>query len=165
VKLCDIEKKEVFYDKLTYYYIEMPKFNKKEEELKSHLEYWLWFMKNLNKIEEEPEKLKKDKVIKEAFDVASFLALSKDEQFAYMLEQKAILDYKNTIDYAKETGMEEGLEKGLQEGLQKGLEQGKKEGEKEAKIKIAKNLLDILDNNTIAKKTGLSVEEIEKLRR
>jgi predicted transposase YdaD len=155
----------------------MPKFNKKEEELKSHLEYWLWFMKNLNKLEEEPEIMKKDEVIKEAFDVASFLALSKDEQFAYMLDQKATLDYKNTINYAKETAMEEGLreglekglkkglEQGLEQGIQKGLEKGKKEGEKEAKIKIAKNLLDILDNETIAKKTGLSLDDIEKLRR
>ena len=170
VKLCDTEKKEVFYDKLTYYYIEMPKFNKKEKELKSHLEYWLWFMKNLYKLDEEPEIIKKDKVIKEAFDVASFLALSKDEQFAYMLDQKATLDYKNTIDYAKETAMEEGLKEGLKEGLekgiQKGLEKGKKEGEKEAKIQIAKNLLKAgVDVKTVVISTGLDINTIEKLKK
>jgi len=153
VKLCDIEKKEVFYDKLTYYYIEMPKFNKNEKELKNHLEYWLWFMKNLPNISQPPKIIEKDKVIKEAFDVANFLALNPDEQFAYMLDQKAQLDYKNTIDYAKEEGLQEGLQKGL------------KEGEKKAKIEIAKNLLDVLDNETIAKKTGLSIDEIEELRR
>jgi hypothetical protein len=34
----------------------------------------------------------------------------------------------------------------------------------EGKIEVAKNLLDILDDETIAKKTGLSVEQIKKLR-
>ena len=34
---------------------------------------------------------------------------------------------------------------------------------KEEKIEIAKNLLDVLDIETISKKTGLSVEEIKKL--
>ena len=36
--------------------------------------------------------------------------------------------------------------------------------EKKAKLEIAKNLLDILDNETIAEKTGLDIEEIQALR-
>ncbi|MDV4151422.1 hypothetical protein R0131_11270 [Clostridium sp. AL.422] len=36
--------------------------------------------------------------------------------------------------------------------------------EKKAKLEIAKNLLDILDNETIADKTGLDIEEIKVLR-
>ena len=153
VKLCDVEEKEIFYDKLAYYYIEMPKFKKEEKELKTHLEYWLYFMKNAAKLENIPKKLEEDKNIKEAFDVASFLALSKDEQFAYQMDMKAKNDYKNTLDTALETGREEGRKQGL------------KEGEKKAKIEIAKNLLDILDNKTIAKKTDLTIEEIEQLRK
>jgi len=46
----------------------------------------------------------------------------------------------------------------------KGIEKGKKEGEKKKAIEIAKNLLDVLDIETISKKTGLSVEEIKELR-
>ncbi|SHK69239.1 conserved hypothetical protein (putative transposase or invertase), partial [Tepidibacter formicigenes DSM 15518] len=42
---------------------------------------------------------------------------------------------------------------------------GRKEGIKEEKINIAKNLLDVLDNETIAIKTGLSIEEVNRLRR
>ena len=34
----------------------------------------------------------------------------------------------------------------------------------EEKLEIAKNLLDILDNETIAQKTGLGIEEVKKLR-
>jgi len=157
VQLCDTNNKKIFYDKLTYYYIEIPKFKKDEEHLKNHLEYWLFFMKNLSVTDDIPQKLKEDKVIKEAFDVASFLALSPDEQFAYQMDMKARLDYKNTIDYAVETAKEDGLQQGKEEGL--------KEGEKKAKIEIAKKLLKQgLDDKNISSITDLSIEEIKKLR-
>ena len=42
-------------------------------------------------------------------------------------------------------------------------EEGKKEGEIKKQLEIAKNLLDVLDIETISKKTGLSIEEIKKL--
>lgn len=35
VKLVDLYTHKVFYDKLTFIYLEMPKFNKKEDELES----------------------------------------------------------------------------------------------------------------------------------
>jgi len=37
-------------------------------------------------------------------------------------------------------------------------------GEKKAKLEISNNLLDVLDNETIAIKTGLNIEEIKSLR-
>lgn len=36
--------------------------------------------------------------------------------------------------------------------------------EKRGRLEVAKNLLDILDDKTIASKTGLNIEEIKKLR-
>ena len=44
------------------------------------------------------------------------------------------------------------------------LNEAERKGEKKKAIEIAKNLLDILDNKTIAEKTGLSESEVEKLR-
>lgn len=176
-KLCNLETKEVFYDKLTYYYIEMPKFKKQERELSNHLEYWLYFLKNLNDLNEIPKLFKEDDVITEAFNIAEFLALDKDRQFSYQQDLKARLDYKNVLDYAKEEaerkgleqgikkGIEQGLEKGIKKGLKEGVEKGLKEGEKQKSIEIAKNLLDILDIETISKKTGLTIEEVEELKR
>jgi flagellar biosynthesis/type III secretory pathway chaperone len=38
------------------------------------------------------------------------------------------------------------------------------EGMRKTKLDIAKTLVDVLDNETIALKTGLEVEEIEQLR-
>ena len=43
----------------------------------------------------------------------------------------------------------------------KGIEKGKKE----EKIAIARNLLDILDNETIALKTGLTISDVQNLRK
>ena len=43
-------------------------------------------------------------------------------------------------------------------------ERGRVDGEYQKQIEIAKNLLDVLDIETISEKTGLSVEEIEGLK-
>ena len=47
VKLMDTHTKEVFYDKLTYIYLEMPKFRKTEQELVTDFDKWLYAIKNL----------------------------------------------------------------------------------------------------------------------
>ncbi|MPQ42954.1 Rpn family recombination-promoting nuclease/putative transposase [Clostridium tarantellae] len=44
-------------------------------------------------------------------------------------------------------------------------EEAKKRGENKAKLEVAKNLLDILDDETIALKTGLDIEVVKKLRK
>lgn len=70
------------------------------------------------------------------------------------------------VGFAK--GIEEGIKEGRKEGMKEGLETGKKigieKGQKEKTIEIAKNLLDLLDDRTIASKTGLTIKEISKLR-
>ncbi len=46
-----------------------------------------------------------------------------------------------------------------------GIEEGIEQGENKKSLEIAKNLLDILDNETISLKTGLLVKIIERLRK
>jgi hypothetical protein len=111
-------------------------------------EYWLYYLSHLAKCQSIPKALEKDELIKDAFNVAEFLALSKDEQFAYQLDLKAKLDYKNVLDYAKEEAEKIGMEKGI----------------KERNLEIAKSLLDILDVEIIALKTGLTVTEVQRLK-
>ena len=158
VQLCDTQTNEIFYDKLTYYYIEMPKFKKTEKELSSHLEYWLYYLNNLNNLNKIPESFKEDKILNEAFDIAEFLALDDDKQFAYQQDLKARNDYKNVIDYAVEMAIEDGMQKGMEKGMEKGVEK--------EKINIAKNsILEGLNNQTISIITGLDSEMIENLRK
>ena len=49
VKLMDRRTKDVFYDKLTFIYLEMPKFNKEEDELDGMFEKWLFVLRNLSR--------------------------------------------------------------------------------------------------------------------
>jgi flagellar biosynthesis/type III secretory pathway protein FliH len=65
---------------------------------------------------------------------------------------------------AEKRGMEKGLEVGLEVGRQEGLEVGLERGAKNKAIAIARNLLDVLDDATIALKTGLTAEEVRQLR-
>ena len=51
------------------------------------------------------------------------------------------------------------------QGLEQGVKQGLEQGAKQEKIEIAKNLLDILDDETISFKTGLSIEEVKEIRK
>ncbi len=69
--------------------------------------------------------------MQEFFDVAEFLRLSKDEQFAYQQDLKSRLDYLNVLRYAKETAEEKGFSKGLEIGVKKGREEGMREGREE----------------------------------
>jgi predicted transposase/invertase (TIGR01784 family) len=156
VQLFDCEEKSVFYDKLTYYYLEMPRFRKKEEELATHLDYWLYYLNNLASTTDIPEILKKDDLLQEAFDVAEFLALNKDEKFSYQQDVKARWDNKACLDFATETGFEKGVKEGREKGREEGMEKNK--------LDIAKNLLNAnLDVSFISKTTGLTEAIINQL--
>lgn len=53
----------------------------------------------------------------------------------------------------------------FQEAEERGEARGRLEGKLEAILEMAKNFLDILDDKTIAMKTGLSVDKVEELRK
>ena len=85
----------------------------------------------------------------------------------------AYRDIKNSIDTAKqeglaegmEKGMELGIEKGMKKGMEKGLEKGMKKGMNQKALDIARNMLaDGVDINLIMKYSGLTQEQIEKLK-
>ncbi|MDR1369495.1 MAG: Rpn family recombination-promoting nuclease/putative transposase, partial [Dysgonamonadaceae bacterium] len=54
VKLIDVRTKEVFYDKLTYFFLELRKFNKRQDELVSNFERWIYLLKHLSRLENRP---------------------------------------------------------------------------------------------------------------
>ena len=55
-------------------------------------------------------------------------------------------------------------ERELQKGIKIGIEQGIEQGKEEEKVEIAQNLLDVLEDETIALKTGLTIEEVRRIR-
>jgi predicted transposase/invertase (TIGR01784 family) len=143
----------LFYDKLTFIYLEMPKFQKSLEEIETRFEKWLYVIRNLNRLESLPEKLQ-EKIFKKLFKVAEIAKFTPIQQQDYEESLKVYRDLKNSLDTARDEGIEIGVEKGIQIGVEKG------------KTQVATNLVDLgLENKTIAQATGLSLEEVEQLRK
>ena len=91
VQLMDVEKKTVFYDKLTYIYLEMPKFRKTEDELATMTDKWLYALKHLPDLLERPKALQ-ERIFRKFFDVAEIAALSKEEYAKYWESEKIFYD-------------------------------------------------------------------------
>ncbi|WP_394886936.1 Rpn family recombination-promoting nuclease/putative transposase [Clostridium butyricum] len=146
-RLKELETNEELTDIQEIHFIEIPKLQDLDDDENidtiDMLTAWVEFLKDpesnvvrrLEFINEE---------IKEAKDELYRLSRDKKEFELYNLRKKSFYDKISALSNAEKKGREEG----------KLLE----------RINIAKNLLDVLDNETISLKTGLSVEEIEKLR-
>lgn len=145
----------VFFDKLSFHFIEMPRFTKKLEELENHFEKWLYFLKNLENFDTIPEILREEVFLKgfRVAEIASFNQLERDD---YEESLKIYRDW-----YAIKTSIfQEGIEQGIEQGIEKGIEQGKRV----ERIQLAKNaLLMGLAAEVISELTGLSATEIKKI--
>lgn len=142
-KLYNTKTGKEFSDLLELHFIELSKFDKKLEELRTTLDRWVTFLNNAHQYSRTriPKELDEDKNIKKAIEVLDIMYLDEDERELYENDLKASLNKLEELHTARE------------------------EGKKEEKFEIAKNLLDILDDKTISIKTGLSIEEVSKLRK
>jgi len=106
------------YKKLTYIYLEMPNFNKKEQELENRLDKWLYFIKNLENFQVIPEIFKNEVVFKEAIDKAELSKMSEADLAAYYAGLKAYRDNISIINTAKYEEKYEMAKKCLKKGMQ-----------------------------------------------
>ena len=151
VMLSDIETHKIFYEKLKFVYLEMPKFTKEVDELNTHFEKWMYVLKNLKRLDNIPDKLR-EKIFEKIFLTAEIAKLTTEEYKAYVDSLNSYRDLKNSLDYAKA----EGLAEGLAEGIEKGIA--------EEKLEIAKKLKNRgMPIDQIIEVTNLTKEEIEKL--
>ena len=155
VKLVDVDDKHVFYDKLTFLYLEMPKFTKGEEELETMFDKWLFVLHNLSRLMKRPAALQ-DRIFTRLFEQAEIARYTPEERQDYEDSLKVYRDMKNVLDTAELRG----LEKGRKEGRKEGIEQGTfEERRKNAKAMKALGL----PLETIVKVTGMSADDIDKL--
>ena len=156
VKLMNVKTKEVFYDKLTYYYIELVNFHKSLDELDTLFDKWIYVLKNLSNLLNRPAELQ-DRIFTRLFDAAQIAKLSTAELRDYESSAYAYRDIENAVDTANRIGKELGRE----EGLVQGRAEGRVEGKREANLDTAKNLKAMgLSIEDIAKATGLSIEDV-----
>ena len=152
VKLMDTATKEVFYDKLVFIYLEMPKFTKQENELESLFDKWLYVIRNLAALMERPRVLQ-EKVFAHLFEAAEIAKFSRVERYESEESLKAYRDWFSVMATAELRGEERGKEKGLKEGLEK--------GRIEERLRNARGLKARgVDAEIIAQVTGLSVDDI-----
>ena len=154
VTLKDNDDNHQVYDKLTFYYVEMPKFKKKEDELVTMQDKWLYVVKNICCLLSQPKELQ-EKVFTKFFEEARIGMFTKEEQFAYMISQKHYWDNHNTIAYSYEKGQKAGMEAGVKEGRKLGFAEGKElglaegrelglaEGQAKAKTELAQKMLSL----------------------
>ena len=159
VKLMDVNKKEVFYDKLTYIYLEMPKFKKTEDELETMTDKWLYALKNLPRLLDRPAALQ-ERIFKKFFEVAEIGNLPKEEYAKYFESEKIYYDNDGAIRTAEAKGRAEGRAEGLAEGRAEGLAEGVSETNRKHAIKLKE--LGVSDA-IIAQVTGLTENEVAKL--
>jgi predicted transposase/invertase (TIGR01784 family) len=115
----------VFDNKLTFIFIEMPRFEKGEHELKTHFDKWLYFLKNLETFESIPEILDEEVFI-QGFHIAEIANFDEKQQAEYEESLKIYRDLKGVIDTSFEDGKTEGRIEGRIEGKKEGLLEGMK---------------------------------------
>jgi predicted transposase/invertase (TIGR01784 family) len=130
---------KTFYDKLTFIYLEMPNFNRKEIELETRLDKWLYFIKHLEDFQSIPTIIA-DEVFNQAFEKAELAKFGQAELVNYENSLKIYRDLKGVINTA--------------------FDDGKLERSIEIAIKLKAKGMEI---DFISETTGLTKEEIERL--
>ncbi len=114
----------------------MPKFNKSVDELETRFDKWLYVIRNLNKLDRIPDKLR-EKIFDKLFETAEIARFTREQARSYEDSLKYYRDLKNSLDTARDEG----------------------------KIEVAKNLLlSGVSIDLITKSTGLSESAIKKLK-
>ncbi|WP_304522586.1 Rpn family recombination-promoting nuclease/putative transposase, partial [Bacteroides acidifaciens] len=141
--LVDLYTHKIFYDKLTFVYLEMPKFNKNEDELENMFDKWLFVLRNLASLLERPKALQ-NRVFDRLFETAEIAKFTKTELSEYWDSLKNFRDWYSVMSTAEKKGREEGA--------------------REANWNNARNLKQLgVAIDIISQATGLSKEEVEKL--
>ncbi len=153
-RLKEIYSNEELTDVAEIHFIEIPKLEEGTDE-KDILVAWVEFLKD-----PESEKVRSLEMsieeIRQAKDELIRMSNDDTQRQIYEMRAKTLKDKVSALNEAERKG----IKKGLEEGKKKGLEEGKKE----KAIEIAKSLLDVLDVETISLKTGLTIDEINKLK-
>ena len=149
-RLKDCRTNEELTDVMELHFIELKKMKdvQRVEDVKSKLEAWLYFINQPDsELVQELEKVEIE--IKEAKAELVRLSGDRKERERYEKRRESRLNEISALAYAEEKGMVKGIEQGA----------------KIEKIEIAKKLLDVLDDETISLKTGLSLEEVKEIRK
>jgi predicted transposase/invertase (TIGR01784 family) len=139
---------DLFFDKLHFRFLQMPLFNKTENELVTHFDKWCYFLKNLENLDHIPAILN-EPIFQKAFQTAQLANLSP--------EQRAIYD-ENLMQY---WGFKSAINTAVEEAVGAAVGAAKEE----ERVEIAKKLILADSSDEFIKQiTGLPLEQIAQLR-
>ncbi|MEQ9621970.1 Rpn family recombination-promoting nuclease/putative transposase [Coleofasciculus chthonoplastes] len=133
-------------------FVELPKFIKELDELETLADKWIYFIKSARGLETIPEAMAQVPEIRKAFEVANQANLTREELEALEQREIYIHDQRNAVKLALRQGIEQGIQVGREQGIQ------------ESKVEMARKMIGVLDEDTISQITGLSLEEVRRLR-
>ena len=161
-------KSKILTNKFELYIIILPKVAKNyEKDQKDKLTQWgMFFAKPYSK--EVKSIMEENKDIQAIADELEILNGDYEAQRLADIREKALHDEAAALSYAKKHGLEQGIKEGLEQGIKQGLKQGLKQAQEQAKenmLKTAKILLKKgMSVEDIIEATGLTKEEILKLK-
>ena len=94
---------ELFYSKLTYIYLEVPKFKKSAEELSTLFDKWLFLLGNLTFLERIPPQIQEQLFMK-FLDRAEVAKLIDEDRYKYERSLKVYRDDLLVMNTAREEG-------------------------------------------------------------
>ncbi|NEX18299.1 MAG: hypothetical protein C1943_17270 [Halochromatium sp.] len=144
-----------------YYLIKVNQF---DDIARDPLDQWIYFLKN--------EEIQSDftaRGLQQAKDELDVLKLPEPERRAYERYQDDLHQQASMVQSSYGVGMMQGRKLGREEGREEGLDEGRKLGLDEGRLiereRIAQSLLDVIaDDAILAAKTGLSLDDIRRLR-
>lgn len=135
IQLTNVETGKVFYDKLTFVFIELSKFTGALDQLQDDIDRWIYLLRHMPSLQDIPAELA-HAPFPQAFKIAEQAALSPEEHLRYEASLKRTLD-ERSIYFT---------------------------GRQDEKVQIARGLLARnLDPQTISAVTGLSAEDLQRL--
>ena len=154
---------EMMTDVLRFVFLELGRFNKRIWELDTVFDKWMYLLKHMHELVSIPEEFT-EPVFARLYLLGEIHKFTADEYKQYQKSLEAMSELDNIIDSAAMLAEKRGREIGLAEGRIEGRAEGLAEGSHSRSIEIAKNMLSMsIDADTIAKATGLSVEDVNKL--
>lgn len=123
VALVDVETGKVFNQKMKQIFIELPRFNKTEQECISDYDQWIFILKNMTTMNRMPF-IDRNAVFARLEETAAKASLSKEERVVYEAELKTYRDYFSELDFADAKGEKRGIDKGLLIAAQRMLGSG-----------------------------------------
>lgn len=165
VQLKVNETGEVFSEKMKAYTLELPEYrNKREEDCKTKIDYWLYNLTNLETMTQNIPFQAEQPVFGKVGSISELIHMTPEEREKYNISIDSYRTNLSVMKNERAEGIAQGMAQGIAKGMAQGMAKGLAEGETRKALSIACNLKQMgMTSTQIAEITGLSVEKIETL--